>query len=105
MDPLPEGSMSTLMDAKQEEVAVYQHKESFVSWHLLEGNTEISTDAFSSLVKRDAPQTKIILSHQYNTDNTLHLKNFQFFSTFSPSDFAFPTIRSSSNIFQGYLGH
>ena len=63
--------MSTPTDAKQEEVAAYQYSQSFVSWHLLKGNTEISADAFTSLVKQDGLRTKIILFHDYNTDNTL----------------------------------
>lgn len=47
MDPLPEGSMSTPMDAKQEEVAAFQHSQPFASWHLLKGNTEIGAAAFT----------------------------------------------------------
>jgi len=76
MDPLPEESMSTPTGAKQGEVAAYQHSQSLVSWYLLKGNTDIGADAFTSQVKQDGPQTKIILFHDYNTDNTLHLKDF-----------------------------
>lgn len=104
MDPLPEGSVSTPRDAKQGEAAAYQHRQPLVSWHLLKGNTEIGADAFTSQVKQDGPRTKIIFFRDCNTDNTLHLQNLQFFSTFLPSEFAFPTIRFFPNSFQALLG-
>lgn len=98
------GSMSTPMGARQEEVAAYQHSQSSVPWHLLKGNTEIGADVFTSSEGRWTLNI-IILFHDYNADNTLHLKNFQVFSTFPPCESAFPTIRSSPNIFQAFLGH
>lgn len=59
---------------------------------------------FSSQVKQGGPWTKINTFHDYNIANALHSKSFQFCSTFSPSEFTFPTIRFSLNFFQAFLG-